>query len=300
MRSKPSSFINPTALFFRALRSPSRVFRLVVILLPTLAFGHGAVHERIAELEAALVSKPADAALHFTLADTYRHHGDWAATLRELAIVDQFAPAQFETNLLRGQALAAGGQLAPAKAALDALLATHPRHSPGLMARARVLSALGDREQAAADFGQAVQAAKAPDPDWFAELARLFELAGHREEALRALDEGVKKIGPVPALQLEAIELEVTAGHAEAAVARIDAMMKSAPRPEPWMAAKASALARCGRIQDSRAAWQGLIAHLAQLPPLERGSHAMSRLAEQAQQALSALSEARFHAVPLP
>lgn len=273
---------------------------MAAALLPTLAFGHGALHERIAELEAQLISKPDDAALHFTLADVYQHHGNWAATLHELTIVDRLAPAQFETNLLRGQALAAGGQMVAAKTALDAFLAAHPRHSLGLMARARVVGALGDRQQAAVDFARAVQVAEVPEPDWIAELARFLELAGRREEALRALDEGLGKLGPIPSLQLEAIELEITASRADAAVARIDAMMKSAPRPEPWMAAKASALARCGRIADSRAAWQGLIAHLAQLPPLERGSHAMSRLAEQAHQALAALSGTQTNSTSFP
>jgi hypothetical protein len=67
-------------------------------------------------------------------------------------------------------------------------------------------------------------------------------------------------------------------------------MRQSAPRPEPWMARRASILAQAGRIEESRAAWQALVDHLSALPNLERGSHAMSTLMEQAKQALAALA----------
>ena len=55
------------------------------------------------------------------------------------------------------------------------------------------------------------------------------------------------------------------------------------------MAKRAALLAQAGRRAEARAAWQALIDHLAALPNLERGSHAMSILAEQAREALGPL-----------
>jgi hypothetical protein len=55
------------------------------------------------------------------------------------------------------------------------------------------------------------------------------------------------------------------------------------------MAKRASILAQAGRIPESKAAWQALADHLNALPNLERGSHAMSKLAQDAKLALASL-----------
>jgi hypothetical protein len=87
------------------------------------------------------------------------------------------------------------------------------------------------------------------------------------------------------------MELEIITGDFDSALKRVDQLQKFAPRPEPWMAKRASLLAQAGRIADSRAAWQSLLAHLSALPNLERGSKPMKLLAEQAHQALAALDK---------
>ena len=75
----------------------------------------------------------------------------------------------------------------------------------------------------------------------------------------------------------------------EAALRRVEEARQGAPRPEPWMARRATVLAQAGRIEESRAAWKALAKHLESLPDQERTSHAMSRLAEEARQALAKL-----------
>ncbi len=100
---------------------------------------------------------------------------------------------------------------------------------------------------------------------------------------------GIEKLGPIPSLVIRAMDLEIATKNFAAALTRVEAMRQSAPRPEPWMAKRASILAQAGRIQESRAAWQALVEHLAALPNLERGSHAMSKLTAEAKQALAAL-----------
>ena len=82
------------------------------------------------------------------------------------------------------------------------------------------------------------------------------------------------------------MDFELAAQRYDDVLKRIDAMQASAPRPEPWMAKRASILAQAGRADDAKAAWTALRDHLLALPNLERGSHAMSRLLEEAQAAL--------------
>jgi hypothetical protein len=104
------------------------------------------------------------------------------------------------------------------------------------------------------------------------------------------LEAGIEKLGTIPVLVLRLIDLEIGANDFSAALVRVETMRRTAPRPEPWMAKRASILAQQGRIPESRAAWQELITHLAALPSAERGSHAMSTLIEESRQALTSLA----------
>ena len=108
--------------FFMLSRPPFGVLALAAgLMLAALAgraFGHGAYHERLAQLAAELEKNPTDARLHFELADLNGQHGDWQMSLLNLDRVEELAPGKYLTALLRGQAWLAGGQ--PAKAASNA------------------------------------------------------------------------------------------------------------------------------------------------------------------------------------
>lgn len=271
----------------QALRSLA-VFAALALAIPT-ALGHGAIDERIAELTADLALAPGDVTLRFQLAEAHCQHEDWQAALRELARVEELAPGRFPIDLLRGRTELGARRAGEAKAALDRFLAAHPRNPQALVFRARALELLGKPDACLADFRAALAASTHPEPDLFQEAAEALAFRGHRGEAVRVLAAGIAKLGPVPSLVLEAMSLEIGTGQFDAALSRVDAMQKSAPRPEPWMAKRASVLEQAGRRAEARAAWEALIVHLAALPNLERGSHSMSLLAEQAQQALQRL-----------
>ena len=253
--------------------------------------GHGSFHERLEALAAALREKPNDPGLLYRLAAEYHEHGDWETALRQLAHLDAIAPGVVFTDLLRGRALAAGGRYSEAKLKLDAYLAAQPGHAVALTVRARVLSELGELRQAADDCAAAVAATPRPEPDAYYELAAFLLAAGRGEDAVRALDEGIARLGALPALIERAIALELTLGRGDAAVARCDAQIAAAVPPirPPLMAMRARVLARAGRTTEARAAWQALREHLASLPPPDRSSHAMLRLAEEANSSLVAL-----------
>lgn len=263
---------------------------VLLVLSAGPALGHGGFHQRLAQLAVALEKSPNDPALHFELADVNGQHGDWQMALLNLDRVEELAPGKFPTSLLRGQAWLTGGQPGKAKTALDALLAGQPEHARGRLLRARAAQRLGDAAGSLADYREALRRTPAPDPDLLQETAGALAAGGFPEEAVRVLAAGMEKLGPIPSLVLRAMEVEIATGNFDAALARVEALRKSAPRPEPWMARRASVLAQAGRIEESRAAWQALVTHLEALPNLERGSHAMSKLAEDARHALASLA----------
>ena len=55
------------------------------------------------------------------------------------------------------------------------------------------------------------------------------------------------------------------------------------------MARRAAILTSAGRLGESRGAWEALLINLTALPAAMRGSHAMSRLAEEARNGLREL-----------
>ena len=291
--------------------SPPRVARLIhqrpgplllaiagLLSLATPGFGHGGFHERLAQLAADLEKNPRDARLHFELADVNCQHGDWQTSLLNLDRVEELAPGKYLTGLVRGQDWLAAGKPEKARQALDPLLAAHPECARAWLLRARAARQLGDAAGSLADYRAALNRAPVWEPDWVQEMADALVAQGRTKEATQVLAAGIGKLGEVPALVLRSLELELVEKNFDAALRRVEALRQTAPRPEPWMARRASVLAQAGRIEESRAAWQALVDHLAALPNLERGSHALSKLAEAARQALASLSSLSPAAAP--
>ncbi len=262
---------------------------LMLAVFAGMAFGHGGFDERLAQLAAELEKTPTDARLHFELADVNCQHGDWQISLLNLDRVDQLAPGRYLTDLLRGEAWLAGHQPAKAKQAFDTLLVAHPECGRAWLLRARATRQLGDARGSLADYREALRRTAVWEPDLVRETADALAGDGRTKEAAQILAVGISRLGDVPSLVRRSLELELATKDYDAALRRVEDAQRTAPRPEPWMARRASVLAQAGRIKESRAAWQALVDHLAALPNLERGSHAMSQLAETARQALDAL-----------
>jgi tetratricopeptide (TPR) repeat protein len=247
---------------------------------------HGTFHELMEELDSEMKLRPNDPALLVRRAGIQLEHEEWMLALTDLERANRLGADDGDLQYLRGRALAAGGMLKQAREELDAFIANH--REPGLarVERARVLCKLGETEAALQDYRAALKTAALPEPDLVIEAADTLWAQKLNDEALSVLSTGIEKIGPIPQLALKAMDYELAAQRYDDVLKRIDAMQACAPRPEPWMAKRASILAQAGRADDAKAAWTALRDHLLALPNLERGSHAMSRLLEEAQTAL--------------
>lgn len=277
---------------------PGLAFLLSAVVFSPRVRAHGGLHERVAELEKSLQEKPNDARLYAELANVYSLHREWKPALAALAEVERLGGVPFDLNLLRAEVLLGDERPALADSAVNQFLVTHPANLRALACRARCRRARGDADGCRQDYRAALAASPAPEPDLALEAADAFATLGSPDEAIAALDRTLQKIGPVPALLLRALELESAAGRWEAALSRVDAMRTTAPRPEPWMAKRAEMLTAAGRTSEAAAAWQALLAHLDRLPNLERGSHAMSLLAEKAHQAIASGSATFVSSLP--
>lgn len=251
---------------------------------------HGTHTDLMALVDAELAKQPENGELWYKRALLDFEHEDWAETLLDLENAEQFAPDKFPTLWFKGQVQDAEGKSAEAKATLDTFLEKSPTHWGGLASRARVETKLGLHEKALADFRAALANHPQAEPDLVQEVAQALADNGLDGEAVQVLEAGLGRLGPIPSLQLRTIAIETNAGRYDAALARVELIVKTAPRPEPWMVRRASLLAEAGRLPESRSAWQLLVDHLQNLPASERESHAMTLLSEQARQALVVLA----------
>jgi predicted Zn-dependent protease len=257
-----------------------------VLLLWERSPGHGAYQDVVAAISAELQRKPDDAALRYRLAEAHAGHEEWRACFEEIRIVERLAPGVHPVGYLRGLALHAAGKEDEAKRELDAFLTNRPGHVGAHSARGRVLMNLGDPAAAAEDFRKAMRHDVSPHAGLVAEAARALAAAGKADDASRLLDERLKAIGDDPELLACALDVDQRRGAWDAALRRVDALQKIAPRPEPWMATRARVLAAAGRNPDSLATWAALRDRLLSLPNLERGTPGNLRLLDEARLAL--------------
>lgn len=196
---------------------------------PPAAHAHGAIDEKIARLRAALLSEPGNAALRFELAAVHQEHGDWQIALGLLDKVEELAPEKFATGLVRGRALADGGRFAEARAALDEYIQNFQQDAAARLARARVLSELGEAVKAADDATMARTLSPDPDAALLLALADYHNAARRPAEALETLEEAQKKFGPIPVIVERLVQLELALERPAQAVARLAAQIAAVP-----------------------------------------------------------------------
>lgn len=142
---------------------------------------------------------------------------------------------------------------------------------------------------AADDFAAARAHSSPPDPGLFIKHARALHAARRDDEAIRTLDDGLAKLGPLITPTQEAIDLEDTAGRIESALVRVEKMIESAPRKERWLVRRATLLEKLARPRKARESLIAARSAIEALPAERRASAAMAELSAQIDGALTRL-----------
>jgi tetratricopeptide (TPR) repeat protein len=292
-------------------RSHSVLFTLCLALtaLPSPVAGHGDLHERIAAVTRRIEQEPRNPELYLKRGELHRFHRDWDAALADYERVTQLDPRNSAADLARGLVFLEAGWPRSARIALDRFLVSQPDRAEAHAARARALVQLGERRAAADSFGRAIALRPQPDPEDYLERAQALAGAGeaYLDEALRGLDEGMQKLGPLVALQLYAIDLERQRKKYDAALARLD-HLAAPPAPEAgqerhasaaapanrspgWLERRGEILEEAGRPAEARAAYEAALAAIASLPSHRRGVKATVELEARLRAAIARLGK---------
>jgi tetratricopeptide (TPR) repeat protein len=249
----------------------------LLTLLSPFARAHEGLHEQIEAVTAKIRRDPKNASLYLQRGELHRLHRNWRRAVADYDRAARLQPNLTIVDLARGKMLFESRRLQQAKVVLDRFLSRQPDHVEGFITRARVLAKMGARVQAAQDFTQALTTT--PEPELYLERAQvLAEDERHIEEALRGLDEGIHRLGPLVTLQLLAIDLESCRKNYDAALSRLDLIAAQSERKEMWLVRRAEILRNAGRIDEARATFKAALVAIEALPPDRRQNRAVTAL----------------------
>ena len=120
-----------------------------------------------------------------------------------------------------------------------------------LFERGRACLALGRIDRAARDFGRAIAGMPQPRPEHVIARRDALLALGRLSDAVAALDEGMARLGPIPSLELPAVELDLDLGRYDRALRRLDTLLAQRTNPV-WVARRGDVLVQAGRPTEAR------------------------------------------------
>jgi tetratricopeptide (TPR) repeat protein len=224
-----------------------------------VASAHDGLAARIAALSAQIAQSPSSPSLFVKRAEAYRENRQWSEALADLDGAERIDPTIAVVNLVRARVNFDRRHWQAAVDAAGRFLERQPDHADALIVRARAYAQLGRRQPAAADFTSAL--AVRPVPDMYIERARVLAAHGREslDQAVRGLDEGIARLGPIVTLELEAIDLELRLSRYDSALTRVDRIAARTTRKESWLARRGAILERAGRPDEARAVYRAAL-----------------------------------------
>ena len=253
-------------------------------------WGHGDLHGQIEETTRQMEKDRGNGGLFLKRGELHRAHGEWDAATADYEQAMALDPKLTVVDLARGKMFLEANWPLSAKVALDRFLTRQTNHVDALSVRARVLSRLGQRLAAVRDFNQAIAFSKEPNVELYFERAQVLTQEGgaYLEEALKGLDEGMRKLGPLVTLQLYAIDTEVKLNRFDPALKRLEEIAAKSPRKETWLARRGEILQQAGRGDEARETFKAALKAISELPAARRNVPAIGELEKRIRAALEA------------
>ena len=252
---------------------------------------HEGLDLQIARATKEIEARPDSAGLHLQRGELHRLHEDWGAAKADYDQAEKLDPKMAGVDLARGRLWLGAGDAKEAKKCLDRFLSREPESAPGLIERGRALVRLGRRLEGAEDYTRGLARADRAKPEWYLERAEALRAEGpaRLEEAVRGLDEGIRKLGPVVTLRLMAIDLDLELKNYDSALRRVEEIARQSERKDPWLARRGEILQRAGRIKEARETYAVALASIETLPPSRRAAKFTQELEKQVRAALEVI-----------
>jgi tetratricopeptide (TPR) repeat protein len=258
---------------------------------PCIVLAHGDVHGQIVEITQQIEKSPTNSELYIKRGELHRTHQDWDAAQADLDRAFALNSALDVIDFAKGRLFLEASWPVSAKVSLDRFLSKHTNHVEALVVRARTLAKLERRVEAAADYTHAINVSTESRPELYFERAQVLAAEGgkHSKEAVRGLEDGMKKMGPLVTLQLCALDIEVKQKQYDDALKRLESITAKSPRKETWLARRGEILQEAGRKSEARQAFTAALEAMETLPPARKNVPAMMDLQKHLREELDKL-----------
>jgi tetratricopeptide (TPR) repeat protein len=252
------------------------VFRLAIVIAifmmgvgtASTGFAHADIDERLMLANAAIADNPNNPLHYLKRGELHRIHRDWKSALSDYEKAATLNTGIPDIQFYTGRMWLQAGQPELAKKDLDRFLLLKPRHAKALLYRGRALALLGKPLQAVDNLTDAIRFQESHFPDLYLERAKLLIAAGpdYRDDALKGLEEGMSKLGPIVTLVQSAIEIEMGQGRYEAALGRLDNLAEGIKNRTPWLSKRGDILLAAGRVKEAGIAYNKALQAIAAVP----------------------------------
>jgi tetratricopeptide (TPR) repeat protein len=231
---------------------------LVAVLAPSSGGAHPQANEQLRALDEKILAAPRDAKLYISRGNVHLDDGETAKALADFDKALELEPSLTVVHYLRAQALLSQGRSTLALEASRRFVELEPESAKGWKGLARASAAVAadeDKptpEEALAAYDRFFALATDPRPDDYLERAELFEQAGRVDDAVRGLEAGVAKLGPLTALLHGALEIERESGDLESALKYARRLVETSPQIERWLIESARLELALGRREAAR------------------------------------------------
>ncbi len=260
---------------------------LAFVATPRLR-AHGDLHEKIAAISREIARHPENPDLYARRGELYRLHREFGRALADLVRAESLAPDHDAYWALKARILHALKRHREARAEVSRFLRRHPGHGESLWLSAEIDAALGDWSGAARGYAAAINHMHRRTPRHYVTWARALMKTGGggAARAIEILDAGRTALGGAWSLEIEALEIERSLHLWDAALRRIDRILRKAPRKESWFLEKGRLLESAGRTLEARTAYEKASVELAKLPRRVRRLPATQELEDRIRKAL--------------
>jgi predicted Zn-dependent protease len=264
-------------------------FLAAVLLSPGRAAAHDEPINQIAALTLQIGAEPGNAVLYLRRGELHRLDREFDAALADYASARRLDPGLVIADLGAGRALREAERPADARPMLERYVHARPRDAEGRLELARALVLLREMKAADAEYARAIALAPRPSPDLYFERARFLRKAGRLSAAIRVLDRGIARLGPLASLEELAIELELARKKYDGALARLDRVFPPGARQETRLVRRGEILAAAGRSGEARETFGRAQRAIEALPPRLRQTRAVQKLEGRVRSSLESL-----------
>jgi tetratricopeptide (TPR) repeat protein len=262
-------------------RSARRAFAALLaggLLWSAGAKAHDEPSNQIAVLTWQIAAEPGNAVLYLRRAELHRLDSEFPAAFADYSAARRLDPGLVIADLGEGRALLDANRPGEARRLLERYVRARGNDPEGRLELARAFVRLHETNAADAEYARAIAVAPEPRPDVYFERARFLQAVGRLPAAIRVLDDGIARLGPLASLEELAIELELARKNPNGALARLDRIFPPGARQETRLVRRGEILAAAGRSAQARQAFLQAQRAIETLPPRLRQTRAVQKL----------------------